>query len=72
MKKSETSENWFIYDVHKEFERQTKNLQSKGEWIITEENENFGLCDTYPKEGLSYQITSVSSLVQGEIALLKA
>ncbi|CAG5081003.1 Oidioi.mRNA.OKI2018_I69.PAR.g9763.t2.cds [Oikopleura dioica] len=49
VKKSETSENWFIYDVHKEFERQTKNLQSKGEWIITEENNNFGLCDTYPK-----------------------
>ncbi|CBY11527.1 unnamed protein product [Oikopleura dioica] len=48
-KSSQPSDNWFIYDVHKEFDRQTKNLQSKGEWIVTEENKDFGLCDTYPK-----------------------
>ena len=48
-KEERNSENWHIYNAKSEFERQTKPLGDKCEWTLSSANQNFEICETYPR-----------------------
>ena len=43
-----SNQKWFIYDTKAEFIRMTEKLGNDCQWVVTEANKNFKICDTYP------------------------
>ena len=42
------SKRWYVYDAKAEFARMTSRLGPDCPWTVTQANENFKLCETYP------------------------